>query len=329
MSGRSNTKPTKAGGRKRSRRRGANPLSDFIVGTITTVTIAATGAYGATEPLDLPENLAMVAPAAKVVQESAVSAANEAYPSPTPTSTETPTTIPTATSTATSIATMMPTSTAAPSPTPQPLVGYWPLDPPLQQGNISPSAVLFSPDAGSTSLPLVAPNGTIPRQALRHTDSVGSFALNGVTHFAYMEETPLASQTAFTVQIWVYWYGGTGQEQYLFYNGVAGENGYGLLVNAGGRLQLVVSHAAGEMQVVQTNGKIAAAWQQLTLIRTKKQWRLYQNGRPLVLDGQPTPTAPTSQFVLGARNRQGNNGFYGLLDELYLYREVRLPKGGE
>lgn len=318
-------------------RTGANPLGNFIVGAITTVTIASTGGFGATEGFELPDNLGAVAPAAEVVQVAAVEAVEEAYPTSTatttvtpiltntsteipthtstptytPTSTLTPTATPTntpsSTSTATSTSTLTPTSTPSSTPTLKPLVGYWSLDhqPGREYHGVGTTKVFY------------APRGMMDEEREIPSEITPAVALNGVDQFLVSNRVLLESTTAFTIQLWVKWQGRTGQAQCLYYNGVPDVDGYGLCINPNGRILLEVG-----AQSLRTNGKLMLDWQQLTLVRRANQWQLYQNGRLLMIDGTQAPLLPTTQTILGARDRTGTHAFYGGVDQLIIYRQA-------
>lgn len=146
-------------------------------------------------------------------------------------------------------------------------------------------------------------------------------ALNGVDQFLVSNRVLLESTTAFTIQLWVKWQGRTGQAQCLYYNGLPGENGYGLCVNPSGRLLLEVG-----VQSLRTNGKLMLEWQELTLVRRANQWQLYQNGTPLMIDGTQAPLPPTTRTVLGARDQTGTHAFYGGVDQLIIYRQAFSPE---
>lgn len=116
-----------------------------MITSMTTVAVAATGAYGLTEGVDIPDNVRAAVPVAAIIEDvaDAVLFTPTVTWTPTATFTATPTFTFTPTPTPTLTATPTLTSTATPSPSPTPLVGVHRIRP---QDTLSDLAIRYYGD---------------------------------------------------------------------------------------------------------------------------------------------------------------------------------------
>lgn len=127
----------------------------------------------------------------------------------------------------------------------------------------------------------------------------------------------LVTQTADEVSLaaWVKWAGSNGGAQVIINHGDSDANGYSLRMDATGHLQI----ANGGVGIVQSSRRLTAGdWQHVAAVREAGVWKLYLDGAPLAVSGNPAPNVPTGQTTLGSDSVGGRN-FNGDLDEVLLY----------
>lgn len=401
-------KPTRRARKKQARK---NNMSRFIVGTLTTVAVAASGTYGLTDPVDLSNELRFAAPASQLLK-----AANEPREETPPTVTMTPS--PTAmatppidivvagasvatTPTLTPTVTLAPTATSTSTPTSLPVACTLPSDEVLVgtslqiDGTGPPNATILvesavrvlgtaqSDGAGRWSVavefpvsglydircrlnadvassraagrivvrrpapPAIQPPKDLPGAwALNDTEPViknlvgERFAFVGPNGVTYSADAPqnglpqslqLDGKSQFittdapisqdlddlTMIIWAKWQGETGDSQLIFYNGVPGQDGYGLCTGTDGTLQLQVG--AGTFD---TPAKLRTEWQYLALVHASGMWKVYRDGEILLERGDTPPQAPTRATYIGGSDTARPSHFKGLVDHIRFYERA-------
>ncbi|TGK87678.1 concanavalin [Leptospira noumeaensis] len=107
-----------------------------------------------------------------------------------------------------------------------------------------------------------------------------------------------------TVSAWVYPAGNAGS-QFLFYNGMGGSNGYGVIFDGATR-KLSISLGAVASSGNTTMSLPLNQWSHVVLTRSYPNWKIYINGKadPLAFSTNPNP--PANTFKAG----DAGNGFY-------------------
>eukprot|EP01116_Phalansterium_solitarium_P019693 TRINITY_DN55_c0_g2_i1.p1 TRINITY_DN55_c0_g2~~TRINITY_DN55_c0_g2_i1.p1 ORF type:complete len:1425 (-),score=61.11 TRINITY_DN55_c0_g2_i1:587-4861(-) len=135
-----------------------------------------------------------------------------------------------------------------------------------------------------------------------------------------------ASTSNFTLSFWVYPNGVKTKDQYLFYNGVAKTNGWGLKIPANYPMNISVLLGGTGSPPTQAPFAYSLPIQRWTYITVTcangSNWFLYENATLMGSFTLPkTLIPPTTLFTVGGSWDAGQNGnFDGRIDELQLYQ---------
>ena len=159
-----------------------------------------------------------------------------------------------------------------------------------------------------------ASNGTLNGGATYSTDAregSASLRLNGGSAYFAAPNNITTATDNISVATWVKWSGPTSGNQFIFYNGNSGGNGYGLYMNASNRLSILIG---GVAYVNSTTTLIPETWTHVAAVRESGTWKLYVGGNAVTLTGATAsaPNGPSEQLKIG-------ENFYGLIDDTRVY----------
>lgn len=140
------------------------------------------------------------------------------------------------------------------------------------------------------------------------------------TQFAQTSKVVTTAVDNFTVEAWVRWDGSSAPAgRTIFYNGDPSNSGYGLMIDASGKVSMMLG---GVGSVVCTSCQLTAGvWAHLAVERQATVWRFFQNGAPhstIPANPTPTPRTPTGEFAIGA-SADGGGPFNGAIDEVRVW----------
>ncbi|XDD53340.1 LamG-like jellyroll fold domain-containing protein [Leptospira sp. WS4.C2] len=179
---------------------------------------------------------------------------------------------------------------------------------------LEPSELLRYTFDGNTNDSIGTNHGSIAGGPTPTTDenglTNGAYEFNGSGDF--IQSTTNVSSPAIsdnlTVSAWVYPAKIVG-DQFIFYNGLGGSNGYGLIFDG--------SSLATERSLKISLGAVAASgtttmklplnqWSHVVLTRNSTNWKIYINGKQDPLVFSTNPNLPASTFKVG----DAGNGYY-------------------
>lgn len=139
-------------------------------------------------------------------------------------------------------------------------------------------------------------------------NATGAYEFDGATQFidsnnnVFYNGNPITDNL--TMSAWVYPSGGSGS-QFIFYNGLGGSNGYGLVFQANTR-DLYISLGAVGASGNTTRKLPLNQWSHVALSRLNGSWQVYINGISEALAFSTNPNSPASSFKVA----DAGNGFY-------------------
>ena len=165
-----------------------------------------------------------------------------------------------------------------------------------------------------------ASNGTLNGGASYSTDAregSASLRINGSSGYFAAPNNITTATNNISVATWVKWSGPTSGNQFIFYNGNSGGNGYGLFMSANNRLTLLIG---GVAFINSTTTLTPETWTHVAAVRDSGTWKLYVDGNSVALTGATgsAPNGPGERMTIGSSNSGGEN-FYGLIDDTRVY----------
>lgn len=112
----------------------------------------------------------------------------------------------------------------------------------------------------------------------------------------------------------------SGNTQIIMHNGDTSYNGYGLLVIADNKLQIL----CGSIKTLDVSSTlILNEWAHVAMVRDHGQWRFYLNGQSkTVSNATTTPKSPSTVGTFLGANNKGTENFKGKLDDIRIYEEA-------
>lgn len=144
--------------------------------------------------------------------------------------------------------------------------------------------------------------------------------LDGVDDYLSADSLVTTQLDNVTMEAWVRWNGKTGDANFIILNGNAGESGYGLLYNHPNLI--VVCGGVGYATANVSLKSDESAWYHVAGVRDNGTWKLYINGNPLPVSGNPVPELPTGATFIGG-DHAGVSTFDGEIDEVRIWNTAR------
>ncbi|MFN8595649.1 MAG: choice-of-anchor D domain-containing protein [Anaerolineae bacterium] len=188
-------------------------------------------------------------------------------------------------------------------------VGYWPLD-----DGSGTTAV----DASGRNHPGTLTGGTWSEMHAATSDfpNSGALRLTGINGQGLTLARVTTATNNLSLLAWVNWSGTNGAGQMVFYNGSTTANGYGIYLFPDGSLSVFngnVGYATSTISLTQD------VWQQVVAVRESGVWKMYLDGTPITLTGNPVPNTPSTAAAIGRAPTVAANVFNGWIDEVQIY----------
>ena len=181
--------------------------------------------------------------------------------------------------------------------------------------NPTPASAAFT-----VSSPVCAGSGaTFTRSAYNCSGNALSFATSGAAATGALVTT---NTNNITIEGWVKWNGPTGNNQFIFYNGNSGGNGYGLMINAGSNS---LSILCGGVSFLNSTVVLAVGvWQHVAIVRNAGTWSIYMDGVAYsVSSATVTPNTPSGNFLIGSPVAGSSERFNGSIDDVLFWITAR------
>ncbi|EOQ88639.1 concanavalin A-like lectin/glucanases family protein [Leptospira yanagawae serovar Saopaulo str. Sao Paulo = ATCC 700523] len=173
-----------------------------------------------------------------------------------------------------------------------------------------------------------APNTTRDENGL----SNGAFELDGTTQ--YIESSSIVSQITdnLTISAWIHTSGKI-TNQFIFYNGLADTDGYGLVIESSGSLRIANGNLFSPASFMQVSPN---QWTHVAMRRFAGNWQIYINGKADFIGYATNPLIPTNTFKVGDngsgfhfRGKISNVQFFnGALDDDAIQKlAIQVPSG--
>ncbi len=153
--------------------------------------------------------------------------------------------------------------------------------------------------------------------------TLGAYELNGSSHLissasnVNFSGNPIMDDL--TMSMWVHPSGKAGN-QFLFYNGSGGSNGYGILfdgTNTSRRISISLGGVPGSPD--STDQLPLNQWSHVTLTRNGGTWQMYINGRSQGIAFATNPNTPAASLKIGD-NGGGVNFFQGKVSDFRFFK---------
>ena len=192
------------------------------------------------------------------------------------------------------------------------LVGYWTLDDGI--------GATVADSSGYGHPGVLTGGGWSASHAPTAFANSGSLSLNASSGQGINAPQVTTATDNLSMSIWANWAGANVLGQMLIYNGDSGPNGYGIYLQPNGELGILNGGVA--IASSSTFFKLTVGiWQNVVAMRDAGIWKLYVDGNPVALNGNPVPNPPAGHTSIG-RSVTAGNTFNGLIDDVRIYDRV-------
>ncbi|TGM05349.1 LamG-like jellyroll fold domain-containing protein [Leptospira jelokensis] len=136
-----------------------------------------------------------------------------------------------------------------------------------------------------------APNTTRDENGL----SNGAYEMDGTTQSIVSSSNVSQITDNLTISAWIHTSGKT-TNQAVFYNGLGGTDGYGLVIESSGNLRISVGNLFSPASFMQVSPN---RWTHVTMRRFAGSWQIFFNGKSDFIGYATNPITPTGTFKVG------------------------------